>query len=159
MSLSLSLYLSLFIYLYLFISIYLSLFMYILPYLLLIPLPPFHTRRTEENDASVICTRYGCRTDRFVTQAGRHAGTRKIVDIYKSVGCRIFISMSLSLSLSFYLFLYLSLHLPPPPPLLTRGARKKTTRAWLASATGAEHTGLWHRQSGRAQRHKKVLIL
>ena len=144
-------------------SISFSLLLSLLPSLL----SPSHAQCAEENDASVACARYGCRTDRFVTQAGRHAETRKRVDIYNSVGCRIFIYMSLSLFLYFYLFisLYVFLSYPPSssptspfPP--SHGRRAEENYAGVACTRYGCRTDRFvtqaGRQAGRQAGHKDI---
>ena len=97
-------------------SLSFSLFLSIFPPLLLLALLPFsRTARERKRRERGLRARYECRIDRFVTQAGRHVETRKMVDIYKSVGCGMFISVCVSLSLSFSLFLSLSFSKSFPP--------------------------------------------
>ena len=127
MCLSLSIFLSFSLFLSLSFSVFLS-FCLFLSYL-----TPFsRAARGRKRSEYGLRAGYGCMTDRFVTQAGRHAETRKRVDIYKSIGCRMFISMSLSLYISLFFFLYLSLFiylfpslllLPLPLPPFSRAAR------------------------------------
>ena len=102
-----------------------------------------------------------------VCEAGTNAETRKRFDIYKSVGClSLCISLSLFLYISLFLSLSFSLTLPPTPPHppsppFTSGARKTTTRVWLARAcaTGAGQTALWLRQAGTQRQEKGLTFI